>query len=228
MGRLNTVILGLVCCAIACVAGGCNILGAGAVLADRINPPKIEAAYKGLANESVAIMVWAPRGVRIDYPDIQIDTATAIQNKLTAAQAAKAEELVGTKFPVKPVSIARYQMDNPQAQQSPITEVAPHLAARTGLTRLIYVEIESFSTRPTPGVALFKGTISATLRVIEIKDGKARSAFDEPDVHAVYPPKAPEEGTMNGNDLRMYAGSIDELTTEIVKQFITHDTDEYH
>jgi hypothetical protein len=205
---------------------GCNIIGAGAILADKIVPSKIEAQYKGLANQSVGIMVWCDRGIRIDYPSIQLDCATSIQNKLLAAKKGEAKELQETKFPVPTASIARYQAQYPQSQSRPITEVAPHLANHTGITRLVYIEIEGFSTRPAPGVDLFRGSMYGSIRVVEIKDGKAHPVYEESDVHASYPKKSPEEGTPNLNDYKVYIGTLDEFTTEIAKRFFTHDDDE--
>jgi hypothetical protein len=207
-------------------AGGCNIVGAGAVLASKVVPQKVDAQYKGLAGQSVGVMVWCERGIRIDYPTIQLDCATGVQNKLRQAQESKVKELKETNFPVQPASIARYQAQYPQTQSRPITEVAPHLGNKTGLTRLIYVEIEGFSTRPAPGVELFRGSMVGSLKVLEIKDGKARSVYEESDVHASFPRKSPEEGTPNANDAKIYVGTLNEFTTEVVKRFITHEMDE--
>lgn len=205
---------------------GCNIVGAGAVVANRIVPQKVEPQYKGLAGQSVAVMIWAERGIRIDWPTVQSDIATSVQNKLVAAQADKAKELKETKFPVPAASILRYQADYPQIQSRPITEVAPHLANRTGLTRLIYIEISDFSTRPAPGVDLFRGAMSGSIKVVDIKDGKARIAYEESDIRASFPKKSPDEGTPNANDNRIYIGTVNEFTTEVVKRFITHEDEE--
>jgi hypothetical protein len=205
---------------------GCNIVGAGAILASKIVPQKVDAQYKGLAGETVAVMVWSERGVRIDYPTIQLDCATGVQNKLLQAQEAKSKELEETKFPVPVASIARYQAQYPQTQSRPITEVAPHLGNKTGLTRLIYVEIEGFSTRPAPGVDLFRGSMIGSLKVMEIKDGKARAVYEETDVRATFPKRSPEEGTPNADDAKIYVGTLNEFTTEVVKRFVTHDLEE--
>lgn len=214
------------CCPLAALTGGCNIIGAGAVVANRIVPQKVEPQYKDLAGQSVAIMVWAERGIRIDWPNMQSDVATNLQNKLVAAQADKADELKGTKFPVPAASILRYQRDYPQIQSRPITEVAPHLANRTGLTRLIYIEVSDFSTRPAPGVALFRGSMSGSIKVLTIKDGKAVAAYEESDVHASFPKKSPEEGSPNLDDYRVYVGTVGEFTNEVVKRFVTHEDEE--
>jgi hypothetical protein len=226
MDRFRYAALVLFLLSLSLVAGGCNLVGGAAILADRIAPPKVAPQYKGLAGQSVAVMVWADRPLRIDNPTMQLDTATSIQNKLLAAQKDKAKELELTKFPVPPASIARYQADYPQAQGRPITDVAPHLANRTGLTRLIYVEIEGFSTRPSPGVALFRGNMVGSVRVVDIKDGKARVVYEESDVHANYPKKSPEEGSPNADDYKIYVGTVNEFTTQVVHRFVTWEDDE--
>src|SRR4051794_35411872 len=93
---------------------GCTVLGVGA--AKLLPPAKVRAAYRGLQHESVGVMVWADRGTRIDYPRMQLDTATSIQNKLILAQREKIKDLEGTTFPVETASIVRYQMDYPQIE----------------------------------------------------------------------------------------------------------------
>jgi hypothetical protein len=65
------------------------------------------------------------------------------------------------------------------------------------VTRLIYIEVEDFSTQSRMATNLVRGEMTATLRVVEIKDGKAKVAFEENNVHAVFPKKSPEEGVVN-------------------------------
>ncbi|HEX8323114.1 MAG TPA: hypothetical protein VF595_04295, partial [Tepidisphaeraceae bacterium] len=51
---------------------GCNVLGALAAKAPR---PDVDAAYKGLAGQTVGVMVWADRGTQIDFSRLQLDVA---------------------------------------------------------------------------------------------------------------------------------------------------------
>jgi hypothetical protein len=201
---------------------GCAALGVGA--AKLMPPRKIKAAYAGLQNQSVGVMVWADRGLRIDYPGMRLDVATSLQNKLDLVQKEqekeKNKELTGTTFPVKPASIVRYQMDYPQIEAMKIAEVAPKL----GVTRLIYIEIENFATRPVASVELFRGTMSGTIKVVEIaKDKSAKIAFQESDMKATFPPKAPEDGVVGSDDYRIYVGTVDAFTSEVVRRFVEHE-----
>src|SRR5688572_11317539 len=75
---------------------GCTVAG---LLAGKASSIKVKPHYVGLKGQSVGVMVWAPRATRIDFPELQLAVAQSIQKKLRNAQAAKAEELVGTQFP---------------------------------------------------------------------------------------------------------------------------------
>jgi hypothetical protein len=132
------------------------------------------------------------------------------------------KELQGTTFPVLPRSIARFQQEHPETDGQAISEVAPRLG---GLTRLIYVEVEEFTTRPDGGVELFRGDAKVTLRVVEIDpaDGTAKVAYEENDVTASFPPKSPKEGRPSLGDRRVYVGLIDALAAEICKRFVPYE-----
>src|SRR3954451_7652527 len=82
---------------------GCSILGVAAY--KLAPPPTIQPKYMGLENQSTGVMVWADRGLRIDWPTIQLDLANGVQKKLTDFQKAgkrEAKTLGGTTFPVLP------------------------------------------------------------------------------------------------------------------------------
>ena len=54
----------------------------------------------------------------------------------------------------------RYQLDHPEVDTMPIGDIAPRL----GVSRLIYIEVERFSTRADASISLFRGSIMATER----------------------------------------------------------------
>jgi hypothetical protein len=205
-----------------CLAG-CQLIG---VLSQAAPPATVVPNYKGFAGQSVGVMVWADRGMRIEWELLQLDLANSVQAKLQQAAAVRkgkkkpeVKELAGTTYPVRPESIIRFQQDHPEVDGTPITEVAPRL----GVSRLIYVEVEHFATRPDGAIDLFRGDANVTVRVVEISsDGQAKVVYEENDVTASFPPKAPKEGRPTIGDRRTYIGLIDALSTEIVKRFIPH------
>lgn len=202
---------------------GCTILG---VAAHKLKPPEtVQPQYMGLENQSIGVMVWADRGLRIDWPSIQLDLASTVQKQLQDFQKAKGREaktLEGTTFPVLPASIVRYQKDHPEIEAMPITDIAPRL----GVNRLIYVELEDFATRSDQSVALFRGTAKVTVKVFEVQDGVARQTFEQNNVQTAFPPKVPTEGIPNAGDARIYAGTVAALGTEIAHLFVQYQMEE--
>jgi hypothetical protein len=191
------------------------------VAAARLLPPEtIHAKYVGLVGQSVGVMVWTDRGIATDYPSLSLDLANAIQNKLLAS--GKSDELKGATFPVRPASIARYQQDHPGLDFKNVTEIAPKL----GVTRLIYVEVEDFGTRAPASVELYRGSMTTTVKVAEVKGQTASVPYEENDVKAVYPPKVTEDGTPNGDDYRFYLGTLDAMAQEITWKLVSHQAEE--
>jgi len=193
---------------------GCTILG---VAAHALPPPTIEASYQGLAGQTCAVMVWADRGLRIDYPSIQLDAAASLQNKLKGAKALK-----DSTWPFDPRSVMRYQLDHPEVEVMPITDVAPRL----GVSRLIYIEIERFGTRSDESMTLYRGAIMATVKVVEVTNGVGTQVFEENSIQAKYPPNVPDEGYPKGDDYQYYLGTINAFSDEAMKRFVPHQEEE--
>jgi hypothetical protein len=202
--------------------GGCAVLG---FAASQLPAPTIPARYV-LADQTVGVMVWAERGILLDWSSrIQQDLARSVQRKLAeSAETGKVDELKGTTFPVKPESIVKFQRDHPEIEDAPIAQVAPRL----GVSRLIYVELEDFGTRPDGGVDLFRGQAEATVKVIEVDaaTGTAKLAYEENGVKASFPPQAPPEGMPSIGDYKTYIGTVDALATQISLRFVPHKEEE--
>jgi hypothetical protein len=201
-------------------ATGCAALGYAAAVMPK---PPIKASYEGLANQSIGVMVWVDRSIRIDYPTLQLDVANSIQLKLQAAQKDKKDELKAAIFPVEPRSIARYQADHPETDATPITEVAPNL----NVSRVIYIEITDFATRPEASLELFRGEMMGAITVVAVDEaGRSKVVYEEKNVRVTFPPKSPPEGVPASNDVKIYTGTVDDFTTEIAQRFYTHDAPE--
>jgi len=206
----------LIAIAIGAQASSCQILG----LIGYAKPdPTVGPAYKGLAGQSVAVMVWADRASAIDWPSLQLDMTRGIQSRLKEAADVKKppKELEGTKFAAAE-SAVRYQRDHPEMEAEPITTVAPRL----NITRLIYVEVQQFSTRPEESVELFRGTLVGNLKVIEIQNGKSKIAFQEDNIKVVFPKESPEQGMPGLGDNQIYEKTLEYFSTQVVNRFLTH------
>jgi hypothetical protein len=197
---------------------GCAAIG---VAANAMPAPMKRPDYKGLANQTIGVMVWADHGIQIDWPTLQVDLANGIQKKLQAQ--VKPKELLGAKYPVQPASIVRYQRDHPEIEAMQVTEFAP----KFGVSRLIYVELEDFATRSDMSVELFRGQAKGNVRVLEIENGVAKVVWEKPDVFVAYPKKAPKEGIPSAGDARMYTGTIDAYSTTVAQLFYSWRPEEH-
>lgn len=202
---------------IALLTGMLAISGCGPTIGWALSklPPPIPAKYASLKGQSVAVMVWADRGIRVDFPHIQLDTANGIQAKLINASKDFKDELKDTRFPVRAASAARLQEEHPEWAADNIEEIAPRLK----VSRLIYVEIGGFQTRPDSAVDLFRGTVTATVRVVEVTNGKARVVYTEENVRTVYPEKSAEEGVPGIGDFETYRQTVNEFTSSVANLF---------
>ncbi len=200
--------------------GGCAIFG---VIANAV-PKIVDAKYTGLKGQDVAIMVWADRATRNDWPSIQIDTAAAIRNRLiTAQQADKPDALDKTTFSVTPQSIARFQIDHPESDALPIADIA----RMVGVPRLVYVEITNFQTRPDQSAMseLFRGELTANVKVIEYDKVTRgiKAGYEEVGIAAAFPRKAPAEGVLNLGDERARVGTITLFSQSLAWRFYKHE-----
>lgn len=217
----------LVAVPLAAFASGCNVIGAAAQLAPA---PIAPAQYDGLAGRTAAVMVWSDPSLKYDFPNLRSDLAALVQQNLAQAAAVAEEKkgkdqaaVFGTTFPVDPRRVVRYQDDYPETQTMPASDLAPAF----GVDRLIYVEIEDFSTRSLEAPDLFRGSASATLRVIEVDDGgRTKVAYEEPGIAVVFPEKTPPEGTPRGEDRAFYIGTLRDLAARVSRRFVDYEDEE--
>jgi hypothetical protein len=207
-----------------------QIGGIGGVLAQAV-PRHVDAAYKGLANQTVIVMVWMDRGMRADHPDLQMDIAAGLQGKLIdIARTDKPDLLKGTEFPVMASTVIHYQEDHPEIEFEPITTTAAKLDG----TRLIFLEIKEFSTH-AGAPELFHGALKGDLKVVEMtvtgkdKAGKdivnAKVAYHEEDIQVVDNKQDPKDGTPIGTESTVTQKTIAAFTTDVAKRFYPHDED---
>jgi hypothetical protein len=219
--------VGLVGVAVCLLLAGC---GGATGRPENKEPLEIPpAVYSGLGGQTVAIMVWADSITRAEYNRIQVDLATALQNRIQPPPAAadgekdKKEPAKDKKSEAAPMvfvpaaSVVRFQRAHPELDGLPITEVA----ARLGASRVIYIELEDFQTYSPKTIMLLKGQAKATLRVVEVVGGKATIVLEERGIEALFPPRAPE-GVMasDKHTIRtVYEGTVLRLADKLALRF---------
>ncbi|HQY87470.1 MAG TPA: hypothetical protein PK402_02350 [Tepidisphaeraceae bacterium] len=196
----------------------CQVIG---LIAYKMPQPPIMAEYR-LAGQPVSVMVWADQGIELDWPSISRDLAGGLTENLKQAVVAENEAVLGVTFPVAVESVVRWQKDNPGYDGLPITSVAPQL----GTSRVIYVEINKFSTRTAQTFVLYRGSVNASIKVIEVENGVGKVAWEKRDINVFYPDKGPEDGTPKGTDYQFYVGTMTELATQLAELLIDHPPEE--
>jgi hypothetical protein len=200
-------------------SSGCGAVGAVAYKLQ--GPTVVKPAYNGFKGQTVAVMAWADRDLRIEHSALQLDVSQGVYEKLRKSQRNGADELAGTKFPraAAPDAMVRFLYDNPRYDGDSIPEIAPQL----GVNRLIYLEVEDFSTQSEEVPELFRGHLSALLRVIEVApDGTAKVAFQDR-VQAVWPEGGPSEGRPDLGERVTYIGTLEAFTTAVAQKFISYE-----
>jgi len=196
---------------------GCEVAG----YVSHTIPRHVDAAYKGLATQSVIVMVWVDPGLKMDYPDLRLDIASSLQDKLIDVESTQKPDLLkGTVFPVRASTVIANQENHPEWDNESVTTTA----AKFDGTRLIYLEIKDFSLH-AGAPELYRCTLSGDLKVVEMKDGSAKVAFSENEISVVYPKDSPKDGLPIGTDSTNTQGTVDAFTTEVAKRFYPHDED---
>jgi len=214
--RRRTAVCILLACTLSALAGGCALFGLAAYAAP---DPTVGASYEHLAHQKVAVMVWTDRAMSIDWPNLQLDLGRGIVSRLqqNASQKDPPKELLGAQIAAAE-SVVRFQRDHPETETQAITDVAP----RMDVTRLIYIEVTQFSTRPDESMELFRGSLTGNLKVLEISNGHAKVAYQVDNMKVVFPSKSPDEGLPGLGDVQVYEKTLQAFSTKVVNQFIPH------
>ena len=93
------------------------------ILASTLPQPTTPAKYTDLRGQSIAVMVWVSPGVRIEWPQMQLDLANSLQVRLEQAAHSKIHELEGATFPHTAAGIGAMQDDHPDWAYQTIDEI---------------------------------------------------------------------------------------------------------
>ncbi|HSI34156.1 MAG: hypothetical protein ACAI43_03205 [Phycisphaerae bacterium] len=202
---------------------GCAALG---VIAAKLPQPPVKARYGGLAGQQVAVVVWVDRATGFEYNTLRSELTREIARKLKAASPS-AEDLKGT-YVIEPTRVLKWQRDHPEYEGRSVNEIAPLIAASTGATRVVYVELSKFTTRDVHSDALLKGRAEVIVKVAEVTGKQAREGYSEVGVEALFPEKAPEGVPISQsiNIEYVYGGLVNELTKQVAVRFFAVSPDE--
>ncbi len=192
--------------------GGCAAVGFVAYALEDPNPPiQYEAEYTGLANQTVAVLVSADKGILYQYPMARLEIAEwltkGIRANVPGAKALDAKQVVD------------FQNRNIYWDSKPYSQVAKHLK----VSRLVLVELTEYRLHEPGNVNIWQGRFSGTVQVVEANSSRPDDAAYDTQVSVTYPPKS-TVGVVNADQRTIRLGTLDLFTRNTVGKFYDHTT----
>lgn len=192
---------------------GCNILRymtrvvAGDDTSERV---KVLAAYDGLKNQRVAVLVAADEFTFFDYPKATLRIRQSITTRLTA-------DVEGFK-PVDPDQLEKFQMDNPHWT----TWTYPELLKRLDVDRIVYIDLSEYTTHQSGDPYVWRGAISANVGVVSSDSPNPNALVYRDLINVIYPQDQPV-GVIDSDDETIELGMLNLFATKVAWKFTDHE-----
>lgn len=214
------------CLCLLLLAGGCNVIGfVGASMPE----PTIPASYADLQDKAGGVIIWTPLQVRADNPQLTLDLGQAIQARLEYLRdkggRGQKRMLENLTFPNSAASYVAHVSQEPRLADMPVVDYAGSIE---NVDRIIYVELDQFTTRAGVAGGLVRGQATFGLQVIAInhETKQATVAYRDAGLVAAFPPTGPVEGSTRLRPEQAYQGLVLEIAKDITQQFVPHKEDE--
>lgn len=169
----------------------------------------VPAEYPYLKDKSVAIAVWTDLDTQVEFPHARLELAEHLK-------AAMDGSVTGAKFiPIR--EIVDYQNRDLDWDRADPAQMGEEL----GADRLVLVELSDFTTREADSPHLYRGRISANVKVYDTAVANSRPAFRKL-VETSFPPEGPAE--WGASDRAVRRGVMEAFATEVAGLF--HDRKE--
>ena len=144
-----------------CIAGAIGAIGQQIERGKKLDVP---AAYDGLENNTVAVVVNADYATLVEHP--------GVVGTITANVSARIYQFVKDATVLPTATVLNWQYRTPQWRALPYGEIAKEL----GVKRLVYIDLYEYRLNPTGNSYLWDGVAGAHVGVIEA-DGLAPDEF---------------------------------------------------
>lgn len=170
----------------------------------------VKAEFVGLADKTVAVVVYCEKSVLFEYPDVQLSVSARV-----AGDMKKNVEKVKV---VDPRRILKYQDENIYWDEKDKTELGKAL----GADFVLYITLVEFSTREPGSVNLYRGRIvsQASLYKMGVPERSSR-VWQDRDIRVIYPENDPT-GQPRENDRAIRAETERLLAEKISQKFYDH------
>lgn len=190
--------------------GGCEGV---AYVADSLGmgsmPVNVKAEYKGLENQSVAVLVSADLSTLNSYPACILEVCTAVSEGLAKA--------IPTVRVVRAQEVVDFQEREIYWHTYPYSK----LAKRLGVTRIMLIDLVEFRSHEPGNQYVFKAVIQGKIGLAETDSTKPDDRAYETVVQAEFPPgKGPASVRQNEDTVKMAALHL--FQQSVVYRFYDH------
>lgn len=201
--RAAVLLLPLVAC-----SSGCQLVG---LLGPDVTKT-VPAEYPYLAGKRVCIVVHAGIEMLSVYPHLQWEVADHVRVQLEA-------NLKGTTV-VEPRKVVDYQRGNADWEKlDPAV-----LGRRFGADRVLEIELTQYTTREPESDFMYRGHISAALRVFNTDYPNSQPVFQS-QVRTVYPKDGP--GQWGSDDRAIRRATMEVFAQDVTNKFYDHKVHVY-
>ena len=170
----------------------------------------VEAEYGGLADSTVAVVVYCDQGVLYEYPHVRLAISSVVTEQLR-------QNVKGIR-PIDPRRIAKYQDEDIYWDEMDKTALGKSFAA----DRVLFISLVHYSSREPGSLNLYRGRITAQAAVYDaaLPERKAK-VWNWDNIKVVYPEHDPT-GQMRDSDAAIRFRTQQIFAEMLAKKFYDH------
>jgi len=186
--------------------GGCEF---GAFVAPREQTFDVKAQYRGLENQSVAVLVAADEYTLFRFPKAPEYTTKAVSGAIQGT-------VPGARL-TDPKRITEFQKENPWWATLQYSKIAEEL----GVDRLVIIDLAEYRTREPGNAYIWRGVMSGNIAVIESDSPDPDEIVFTADI-AVQFPEEGAVGVLDESDETMQLGMLKLFSRDVSRLFHDH------
>lgn len=213
MMSIRSWLRGVALLTLAAAMTGCE--GAGYVasaFSDGKPDVEVDAEYRGLENQRVAVLVDADLATLNRYPLAQLEVCKAISEKL-------AKNVPGITV-VEAKQVVDFQHRNIYWNHTPYAD----LAKRLNVNRIVTVDLAEYRMHEPGNQYILRGTIAARVGVAETDSERPNDLVYNTPVNVIYP-SASSIGAVNQNEKTIRLATLDLFSTGAAGKFYDYKTE---
>lgn len=183
---------------------GCQLVALPFLMWGQPPTKDVPAKYPYLADKKVCIVVWADMNTLFEYPYVQGNVAEHVRAAMT-------DGVTGISFIPNRQVIEMQERDPDWDRTNEAT-----LGARFGAERVLMIELTQYTMREPDSPHLYRGRISANVKVFDTAHPKAAAAY-KTTVETVYPPDS--VGQWGSDERSIHRATLEAFANQLAGHF---------